>query len=394
MNTTLLNVVRSEEERRNAPAVLEMQSEIQAETQRLGPWLRNFRQIIGGLKRIYRSLQLIDSNTSGKVVLPEEGHKYREVKKELLEAGIKPTAIFCCKRNEHSIKKKVFTWVILLKSLIRCIRIISTTHSKKYFVLILSYVCFKAVIKNRCNFKSKWIFIGDLSTYLIALSAACKILGCKVIYWQYSFLDFKHLPVKGDMAVILNEKGTKLSKLKTGGKIFYREITPPIELNLDKIDKGPIGVLLNVHATSKVKILIERIYKIFRRPIEIRMHPNSKLKFTKLQEDIKIADNSESLESFSNRISIGVCGNTQAQAKLLLLGTPVIQISGLDPLSYDFHNYVKNNIVFGLESIEKYSKDDLVEFYESKTYKKGLFGLIGPSGVDRKPILNAEAFIE
>jgi len=75
-----------------------------------------------------------------------------------------------------------------------------------------------------------------------------------------------------------------------------------------------------------------------------------------------------------------------------MLGTPVVQVEGLDILEFDTHNYVKNKIVYGIRKLDDFSYETMVSFYKSKIYKTGLYNLIGPQGHDRKSLIGSKSF--
>lgn len=392
MNIEILALIRSENERRNAPAVLAINEKRGRNKININNRLGKVKFLLSSVKNSYNGLLKIASIKENKIIIPGKGHKYDEVIEELTLSGISVQNISITGENSVSIFQRMYLAFLVFGYFFKVSKINKTEYSKDYLEIILLFLCLKKLLVNRFTGKCNWIIIGDLSTYLISLSAAVKSFKQQVIYWQYSFLDFKHLPCTANKAIILNDKGIELSKIRNSAKVYWREIEVVNKLRLDKLKKGPIGILLNVHASQESLELILKLYKIIKLPFEIRKHPNSKLDFKGLPDEITLADSNEDLDKFAERISLGICGNTQAQAKLLMQGTPVLQVAGLDLLDFDFHGYIKKNIVFGIEDPNDFSFDRLKAFYQSDLYKDGLYNLIGPTGKNRVPILKPEIF--
>lgn len=346
--------------------------------------------VLRGIRTAFHIISHYSTLKGGSIVLPRKGHKYDEVEEELLDAGLKS------KDFSKTYGEPAFTSrIVAAKTILKCLRFGSACFKKNnafmYFEVLFVY---KAINKWLLQQKksSVWIIIGDLSPDLISLAAACKHAGHSVIYWQYSLLDFKHLSVDADVAIILNNAGIGLSKISSDKDFYWRDIDTAETIDTDNISKGPVGILLNVHAHDKVWDRIISIQKEIGLPCEVRFHPNSTLAIPELPEEITIADKSESLESFAERISLAVCGNTQAQAKLMMMGVPVVQLEALDQLYFDFHGYVQRDIVPGIRQPVEFNMSEIVEFYHSEKYKLGLNNLIGPTGESRKPGL--EIFVQ
>lgn len=392
MNTNILSVVKSEVERRHAPAVLAVKQYRERQAGKNYRQLYSIREKLAVYKNTYNALCQLMRVKSKNLNLPGRGHKYDEVLRELLKVGIEIDEIAfqnCTEKNKllDRINAIYITFITILK--LR--KIYKSEYSLQYSDVIVRYVALTDYLIRKS--KVSWIIIGDLSVSLIALSGAIKKSGHRLIYWQYSFLDFKHLPSSADIAVLLNHTGLELARLKKkdyGLNTFWRDIGDIKVLNLEDIKKGPVGVLLNVQTHENVLDLVIELKQKLGLKVEIRVHPNSNIKWNYFPPGIILADSKESLDDFAKRISLGVCGNTQAQAKLLMYGTPVIQLAGLDMLPFDFHDYVKKDIVYGIRLIEEFSFEKLSNFYESKKHKLGLQSLIGPTGIQRNPMLSRE----
>lgn len=388
MNTHILALIQSENERRNAPAVLTVKAKKGRYQIALDSWVQKLKYIASSVNSAYKHLCKVSQIKPGSIVIPDKGHKYEEVVTELQEAGISDNEISSWDNTSPKFLMRVYLIILLIKVLFTNLKFFSSKYTFKYLDMVLSYQGLKLFITKHYDGPKRWFIIGDLSPYLIALSAACKATGQTLVYWQYSFLDFKHLPCSADDAVILNRKGLELSRFKRNGA-FWRIIGTVEELDLDNIKNGPVGVLLNVHTHDEAWDLIINLHEIVKLPFEVRLHPNTKKTDRELPDGISIADPSENLEQFAERISLGLCGNTQAQAKILMMGTPVLQVAGLDLLDYDFHGYIKKNIVPGIKESKQFSFSSIENFYQSTEYQQGLFDLIGPYGKDRQPLLSS-----
>ena len=390
MNTRLLSIIKSEQERRNAPAVLAINEKTGRESPFEKDGLGKLWIVLRAIRTVFHVISNFSTLKGGGIILPRKGHKYDEVEEELIEAGLKKKHISKT-YGEPTFSSQIYAAKTILECLIAGIAYYNRKNAFKYFEVLFLYTALnKWLLRHKKS--SIWVIIGDLSPDLISLAAACKYAGHSVIYWQYSLLDFKHLSVDADVAIILNNAGIELSKISSDKDFYWRDIDTVETIDTDNISKGPVGILLNVHAHEKVW---ERIFSIQNKiglPCEVRFHPNSTLAIPELPEEITIADKSESLESFADRISLAVCGNTQAQAKLMMMGVPVVQLEGLDQLYFDFHGYVQRDIVPGIRHPEEFNMSELVEFYHSEKYKLGLNNLIGPTGESRKPSL--ESFVD
>ena len=389
MITNILALIKSEQERRNAPMLIELNAKKNKENTL--KWFQAFYNIGSSIVNAYRRVIYVSSLKPGPLVIPNKGHKSEEVITELYEVGFEKDKISSWDEAAPGLLTRLQLLIIVLISFTNSLKVIRAKHAKDYYAVILSYLSLKKLINRKFNSSLKWIIIGDLSPYLITLSSACKDAGQKLVYWQYSFLDFKHLPRAADEAVILNNKGIQLSKLKSN-RVFWRSIGSVKEVSSERIQRiqnGPIGILLSAQVHEEAWDTIIKIHEMIQQPCEIRFHPRSKIKNRELPEGITISEPTEDLNQFADRISLGICGNTQALSKILLRGTPVLQVAGLDLLDYDFHGYIKKNIVPGIKEPKQFSFNSIESFYQSTEYHQGLFDLIGPYGKDRQPLLSS-----
>lgn len=388
MNTVLLSIIRSEQVRRNAPAVLALNKIRAAEASIWQRWGQLLKLVPSAMRESITAQQQLLKLGWNELMLPGGGHKYEEVREELIQAGISHELGNGYNSKPIALSKRLYIAVLTCLFVFKYWALLLTATTRDYYAVLLTYYSLSHFIASNYSKVANWVIIGDLSPFLIVLSAACKRNQHKVIYWQYSLLDFKPLPVHADKAVILNDSGKDLSRIKKGHPFYWRRLDEFQDLKLAKMTGGPIGILLNVHAHEASIAVIQELHQKLGLPFLVRLHPNSTLSLSGLPSDISKADSKQSLEEFAEGISLGICGNTQAQAKLLMLGVPVVQIKGLDVLEYDFHNYIKNYVVKGYKSPNEFEFDEVATFYKSNNYKNGLIKLLGPLGEHRRPKLD------
>lgn len=383
------SVIHAERIRAAAPAV-------QAVTQdrvRRGVEARRgtgkLRAMLGILKRCYQVTRALAAMPAAPLILPQRGHKYDEARAELRAAGLDPETIASASAAaERGVSLRALVATLqALPTLRRCRR---SRRLNPYAEVLASATAFSRVLRQRRDV-SHWLIIGDLSPFLIALSAACRKGGQRVVYWQYSYLDFKPLPAPADAAILLNETGRKLARVGPSSPAYWRPREAVRPVRLDSLNQGSVGAMLNVHADGRALERLEALARGLDRPLEVRLHPNSSLAHRPWPETLSKADTHEDLADFAGRHNVLLAGNTQAQAKALTLGTPVVQLAGLDPLPFDHHEYVRKGIVLGIQSPEEFSFEAVRAFYADERYQEGLSALMGPPPEARKPGL--EEFI-
>jgi hypothetical protein len=344
---------------------------------------RETRALLGILKRCYEGSRSLAAIQAAPLILPQRGHKYDEARAELHAAGLGPGAIGSPLADaDRGVRLRALVATLrALPTLRRCRR---SRHLKPYAEVLASATAFTRVLRRREEV-AHWIIVGDLSPFLIALAAACRRSGQRVVYWQYSYLDFKPLPVPADMAVLLNETGRELARIGPTSPAYWRPREAVRPVRLDSLGEGSVGAMLNVHADERALERLEVLARRVDRPLEVRLHPNSSLGHRPWPETLSKADTHEDLADFAGRRKVLIAGNTQAQAKALTLGTPVVQLAGLDPLPFDHHEYVRNGIVLGIQSPEAFSFEAVRAFYADERYQEGLSALMGPPPEVRTP---------
>lgn len=349
---------------------------------------QNTLRSIGGLiRRCYRDVSALRATPSGSLILPGMGHKYDEVRDELTNATYGSRfKIIIARTSYHRPRLDHHAIMIVLRTLRLVFRAHRSPRLRPYRDVLVQSRAFALALGQQQP--HHWVIIGDLSTYLIALAAACKEAGHVVVYWQYSFLDFKHMPVPADIAVILNDTGLQLA-VPDGHhqpqSVFWRPRSAIAKLRLEALERGSLAAMLNVHADIRALQQLEVFCKTLARPIEVRLHPNSKLGEEVWPEGLTRAPEDETLEAFSRRHVLIFGGNTQAQAKALSLGTPVVHCDGLDPLPFDHHGYVTAGILPGCTIGEVPDMEEVQSFFSSADYANGLLALMGPEPNRRCP---------
>lgn len=395
MKTRLLAVVQSERQRANAPAVLAASQRRPNSADKgrhgIGALIRRLRSFLGLANSIYATALHVASIPHALVVLPAEGHKYDEVCQELTEAGLPPNSVgFSLKGSRRGLRACAH-WRCVL-ALANCFlllfRVLAGRRLRPYLEVLVLTECLSSLLRKRPG-PEYWVIIGDLSTFLIALASACGCAGRRVVTWQYSYLDFKRFPVRGDLAVILNDGGRRLARRGPESVdhlgVYWRPGMTIRAVRFDGLERQPAGALLNVFGDAEAIARLSRLHSLLGVPILVRPHPNSRLRHLQWPEGLLPADPEEPLEEFALRIGVAICGNTQAQAKVLGLGVPVVQCAGLDLLPFDHHGYVRDGIVWGIRSVEDFSFSKLRAFYQDLAYLPNLERHFGAGPGERSP---------
>jgi len=347
------------------------------------------KRILGVIHSCCRNSCALADQPVSSIVLPSRGHKYNEVRDELSVAGASSfdSSGEGGKWNPGRLRAMVEV-IRAFPVLWQCIR---SSRLRPFAEVLTLTVAFTQLLRRRAA-SENWVIIGDLSPYLIALAAACRNAGHKVIYWQYSYLDFKHLPVQGDVAIVLNEAGRDLANAGPDTPCYWRPRAAIEEIRLANLSSGSVGAMLNVHADHRALRRLSQFSEELGQRIEVRLHPNSRLVNEAWPDNLAPADPDESLEGFARRHSLLLCGNTQAQAKAVADGSAVVHAEGLDPLPFDHHGYVRDGILPGLEKGSDLDRAAIGEFFRRGDYRAALASHMGPSPTMRYPGL--EQFIK
>ena len=389
----LLRLIRADRVRANAPALVvaterRRKSLNHTSSRSARAWLI-CRRCLGILGRASLDIDEHLGRPAKCLMVPGGGHKHAEVIDELQSAT--RGADWNGAQRVRQVAAWRVTWqgvVVALRLLPVLVALYKRPRLRPYTEVIVRAIAMKQIL-GRGQGPGAWLIIGDLNTRLIALAWAASEVGHRVVYWQYSYLDFKPLPVRADYAVLLNETGRKLAGLEgyddSNRRVFWRPGLSIEALRLDCMEEGPFGAFLNVHAHQESMDRLGELADAWNAPIEVRLHPNSTPSQFQWPSGLTLADSEEPLEAFVRRISLAVCGNTQAQAKALCMGTPVVQCEGLDVLPFDHHRYVSWGVVPGKRAGEHMSLQSVRAFYLSGSYVKPLRSLLGPDPANREP---------
>jgi hypothetical protein len=381
---TNLGLIRSEAQRAAAPAVLALAQDRGGMRQS-----GSIRRLLGILLRCYKSAALLRAMPAGALALPGGGHKHEEVRAEF-RAAVHVPAVSIATPPRRTTRIDA----VAMYALLRALPLMWRTHASprlRPYCEVLTQARALADVLAREPGRRHWLIIGDLSPYLIALAGAARQAGHGVIYWQYSFLDFKHMPVRADAAVILNNVGRALAA-PTGASapeaVFWRPRQTVSPLRREAGSSGQVGAVLNAHADPRALTQLSAFSREMARPIAVRLHPNSRLHDVEWPEGLTKSSANEPLEDFSRRHAFVLGGNTQAQLKVLLEGTMVVHCAGLDPLRFDHHNYVRDGILPGWRHSAEADTDALQAFFNSVDHAGAMADHIGPEPVERRPDLS------
>ena len=397
MNPILLGAIRSESQRQSAPAVLVLRRramEREARQNAVGRALLKTRRRLGMFRRMVKEALMVSSVSPARLVMARGGHKFEQVKAELVGAGSDPCDLsFMEDRGRRRLQSLVELPGVFFK--LFALWLILSWRTRGRLSAYREVICLYAVFVRELGKKAKtyWLVIGDLSPVQIALAAAARRAGHGVISWQWDYLDFKRFPVKPDFAAVLNETGIRLAHMSDDdlaeGRVIWRPGLPQKPLDLSRIDVGPIGVLLNAFAEAAALEMLSEVQVVLGRPLLLRLHPNSRLWDTPLPGNMTIQERGASMEAFFASVGLVLAGNTQTQFNALCHGLPVIQLAGLDPLVFDHHGYVRRGIVFGVQEISDLDLEHVVRFYSEDRFAHEMRILLGPRPENRLPPLSA-----
>ena len=392
MKTNLLAIIRSEKCRRNAPAVVafaRLQKAKKSSAQH-GVFLK-LRREAGVIRRCLQVARRLSALPVSKILLPGIGHKYNELRSELLEAGANEGTI-----DDLATKGK-FPPLDMLRLLIFLMRVrfalFSRAHGNVYWEVIAYYLTIKRAL-TASSHRHTWPVIGDLSPWLIAFARAAEDAKHQVVAWQYGYLDFKRFPVRPTFACVLNTRGLPLARRSNPSKMtesrsYWR---PGVEFK--PVDTGyfkgrPVGVMLKAQSGDEAVMQCVKLAATLDQPLEVRLHPNSRLKPTDFPHAIKVCDPGEKMSTFLRRVGLVICGNTTAQLEAVAEGRPVVQCAGLDPLPFDTYRFHELGIVPGVEAPEALSIQDIESFYSDPAHAQRVQALLGPPPTKREPSLTA-----
>lgn len=392
---SLFGAVCSERQRRRAPAVLALSRLDQQRScvSRQPVTSRSTSRILFRcLRTMLRESAHFSSLSAARIVLARKSHKFTEAKQELQDCGVDQSQLTHLPRI---VKRSWFVDLVFGR-----FKIMQNTATLVYLwrrvgtrlMPFLELICMYSILTRECRALScrYWLVVGDLSPFQIALAAAVRRTGHRLLTWQYDYLDFKRFPVVPDVAAVLNNSGAKLARIDSRAdnneRLYWRSGIACRTVNLSALADRPVGVLLNAFSAAHVvESVLTVLRDLLRQSILIRRHPNSKLAASDLIDDMEFQPVGESMDDFVRKVGIVVSGNTSAQLKALCLGAPIVQVPGLDPMNFDHHGYVARGIVYGVPSPDSISIESLVRFYRGGEFEENLAALLGPPPASRVP---------
>lgn len=350
--------------------------------------LRRLRNHFGEVSRAARHCAAIRCLGSASIVLPGVGHKLQEAREELLAAGVPAGSLQTLGASPERFSRiKLGILALLLIVPLALQRWLlwprvsrQAAYSRQYFNIICLYAAYKRCLSGKGK-KHWWLIIGDLSPFLIALSAACRVAGERVISWQYGYQDFKHYPVIPHVAIVLNRKGLELARVKDVGSfpLFQRKTLSVKSVSFKSRPMGAIGVVLNAYSRADVLETIRAIKKQLGCDIKLRPHPRD----TSISEDklsclkgVALAQEA-TLEDFCEGVDWVVCGNSTSALKIRAMGYPVCQYFGLDKFFDDHFEYSKLGVLPAFSAVDDIVFDKVVTFYASDQAVRSLESLLG-----------------
>ena len=390
MNSALLGAVRSERQRRNAPAVLALARERDSDTSANAHstvWSR-LKNHLGEIHRAAKLRVAFARLEDGVFILPGRGHKLDEVRSELVEARIPASSITQLPvagiGSVEIASLRFYLAAVLMAALVRIgVAVRLSRATKPYMNLLFGYAWLRRNIKDTKS-SGFWIIIGDLSPFLIGFCAALRRENRRFASWQYGYQDFKPFPVRPDLAFVLNQKGMELSRVddaSSRASVFQRETIRPVAVKFPSRRTGAVGVVLNAFSLPDVFSKILRIQNHLDCKILVRPHPrDSAFSATAMEQNVEIS-RSGSLDEFCQQVDWVICGNTTSALKILGNGIPVCQFFGFDLFFEDHFEYRKMGLLPAFSRVSEISEWSLRDFYDGSDPSPLLREIFGRDGL-------------
>ncbi len=151
-----------------------------------------------------------------------------------------------------------------------------------------------------------------------------------------------------------------------------------------------LGVATNAYAGAEIETMRDTVSALFSdAQIALRLHPRIETFDAARVPDWDVRPRGEALDVFARSCDAVICGSTAAQIEILLAGTPVIHLAGLDPHGFDFYGYVARGISYGFTVPPPGRIEDaLAAFYQAPGWSDRMqTEVTGPS--DETPSLRA-----
>lgn len=401
MNSILLAVIGSEQERRNAPAVRALQrfSGKDDTLPEIHPkFLRRFVNHVGEVGRAARLAMALKRYGGKKIALPGKGHKFEEVRAELVEAGVPDSEIenICVESGAGLGLPGSFGmayWLVRAVVLRAFLVIRVSARAKPYGNVIFNYAYVSLVLR---KFQSRpyWCIIGDLSPFLIAFAGAVRAEKHNLITWQYGFQDFKHFPARPDIAIVLNRFGLGVARAKDPDLPvpgYRRKTQRHRNVHFSNPRKNLIGVALNAFSRADIVSQLKALQHHLASKIVVRPHPRDTQLYGMETSTLIQIDSSGPLEDFCSSVDWIICGNTTSALKIRALGVPVCQYFGFDLFFPDHFGYRRMGIMPAFEAIDQINLRTLQEFYSNNGPESALDALLGEDIVNDLPPLSVLA---
>jgi hypothetical protein len=291
--------------------------------------------------------------------------------KKTFKLGLNPYVIF----NLFYLLKRKSLYRIIFKTikkqdfLVSC-RVVQTIFLYSRFLHFYNEQKFKVVL-----------VASDSNPYAMAAVFAAKKLNIRTVYVNHGFIppnpprlvyDYSILDSKRLYEVYshhINNKGEILFK---GVEGEYRE--------WGKLAKGPkvkIGIFLSLIINwENVWKFINHINKNFPNiEILLRAHPNllfrDKEQFKKLKtfKNIEISYSKTNAVNDLKKCDFMVAGNSSVHLTALKFSVPSIYFNKMDFMPPDFYLFVKNGLIYNMNSMDEFDIEKVSSFYEKSNWK-------------------------
>lgn len=226
------------------------------------------------------------------------------------------------------------------------------------------------------------VHIGDRSPRRIALAAGAALAGRASLYWQNGYHDRVIPDLRYENAAVFNAAGAAAF---VGRPTQVWEMDPPAQSVLRKPERiKHLGVATNAFAGPEIEAARDRVGIAFPdAEVALRLHPRIETFDAERVPGWDVRHRSQSLEDFARSCDVVICGNTAAQIEILMAGTPVIHIAGLDPYGFDLYGYVARGISFGGEILQDGAVVDAIRtFYGRPGWRERLQSEVAPLSSD------------
>jgi len=223
------------------------------------------------------------------------------------------------------------------------------------------------------------IINSDLSPSQVIVACAAQGVNRPSVWWQDDFHYTEPVPFHVAAAAVLNRNGLGAVQARNpGAMILQRQpqagltnLQPPENMRIPATVRRA-GVAVN-GLFSGEKNELEMLSRLRRATgvdeLELRLHPTAGNAPRNLPDKIRISPQDESVDEFCSRLDLAFSGNSAIQYKMVVAGTPVIHVSGLDGLEFDLYRYVDKGLVFGSRAIEETIVARALDFYRSGRFR-------------------------